>query len=157
MKINLKNFKEMLNKIDLSDCGYSEIWKSRIIKDIMNYLKELSFLGVNEINLSDIIDNDNYSINRCKILNGSHNGESLIEINGEKYNCEKISSKNYLKIIDAYNEYPFIDTLKKDKNNKIIIEDKFIEKMNFLYFGINDFLHKIKKTYNKDNIIIKLI
>ena len=157
MKINLKNFKEMLEKIDLSDCGYSEIWKSRIIKDIMNYLKELSFLGVNEINLSDIIDNDNYSKNRCKILNGSYNGESIIEIDGEKYSCEKISSKNYLKIIDTYNEYPFIDTLKKDKNNKIIIEDKFIEKMNFLYFGINDFLHKIKNTYNKDNIIIQLV
>lgn len=152
--IDIKELREKINESENeSDIG-KELWRSRAIKCMFDYLEELSIIGVDKIDFEYITNYDNYhDINKFKIINGDFEGNSIITINNKNYDCKNISKENHLKIINNYKNYPAFDISKKDKNDKVIIEDKFMETIGYLFMYISCFSDELKKIYNEEYII----
>lgn len=148
--IDIKELNKKINESDIID----GLWQSRAKKCMFDYLDELSIIGVDKIDLEYVTNFDNdHQINKIKIINGDFEGNSIITINNKNYDCKNISKENHLKIINNYKIYPAFDISKKDENGKVIIEEKFMETICYLFLYISCFSDKLKKIYNEEYII----
>ena len=134
--VNIIEYKKILkNTVDDINKSHNDrdgMWYNFTKNKLWNFLEALKSLGIKQISEKNIEKTFN-AINYAKLINGNYGiytKDSFIEIDGNKYDCKQLNKDKIKSLINDIKFYPEFNENSLDDNNRIIISEKFIEKLN---------------------------